>query len=196
MQNVIIFDKSEIMRSTTKLRNIVEQLGAHVNELAAAPYFPAQVHMADHIYRTIGELYQELEHFLKTASHQPPPLPRRRTIKEISSKPAALPNRHSEHEHDDQQPELKGQPFKKMTIAEAARVLLKERGVLHGREIEQLLKQGGYPTASEHFQSTMNVAFKRDGGIENIGRNRWRLKPSSSNSNGKVEVGQAERKEP
>ena len=89
-----------------------------------------------------------------------------------------------EPEQVDRHPPLEGQPFKNMTIADASRVLLKERGVLHGPDIERLPIEGVYPTASKHFQSTMIVAFRRDGGFENVGRNRWRLKQPVSSSSG------------
>jgi hypothetical protein len=162
------------MRSSTKLRNLVEQLGAYCNGLIAAPHFFATVHAADHIFRTLYEISGEVERCVKTAKEAKPPHPRSdkgRRRKSLHMFPVAQ----SELQQEGQLPSLEGQPFKNMTIADATRVLLEERGVLHGLEIERLLIQGGYPTTSKHFQSTMVVAFQRDGGFENLGRNRWRL---------------------
>ena len=66
--------------------------------------------------------------------------------------------------------------FRKMTMAEGAEVLLKDQPQLHGSQIEKMLKDGGYRSYSENFQSALTVALKRAGKFENIGGNVWRLK--------------------
>jgi hypothetical protein len=72
--------------------------------------------------------------------------------------------------------EFRSAQFRKLTLAEVAKVLLKEYGKLHGKEIERLAKAGGFKGGKENFQNYMPVAFKRDGGFENVGGNTWRLK--------------------
>lgn len=66
--------------------------------------------------------------------------------------------------------------FKDMKLADIGRILLRERGILHGTDIEKLAKAGGFKGGANHFQNYMPVAFKRDGGFENIGGNKWKLK--------------------
>lgn len=69
--------------------------------------------------------------------------------------------------------------FRNLTLAEVARILLKENGTLHGKEIERLAKAGGFKKGTNNFQNYMPVAFKRDGGFENVGGNTWRLKETA-----------------
>jgi len=74
----------------------------------------------------------------------------------------------------------KGAPsrrFKNMPLADIARVLLTEHEALHGKELEKLAVAGGFKGSQKHFQTHMPTAFKRAGGFENIGKNRWRLNP-------------------
>jgi hypothetical protein len=181
-----------LMKSATKLKDLVEKLGEYCTQMTGAPYFRAQVHMAEHVFDTLSEINLEVEHFLKTANQPTGPAVGR--SRKVSPRPVTTEVVHPEH--GESHPKLKGQPFRKMTLAEATRELLTEHAVLHGKEIERLVLEGGYRTASKHFQSTMLVAFQRDGGFENVGRNRWRLKQPSLNLNGvKMEVGQVEAKE-
>src|ERR1035441_8096786 len=70
--------------------------------------------------------------------------------------------------------------FKNLTLAKIGRRLLAEHGKLHGKEIERLAKAGGFKGGKENFQNYMPVAFKRDGGFENVGGNTWRLKDRKS----------------
>jgi hypothetical protein len=72
--------------------------------------------------------------------------------------------------------EFHSSQFKKLTLAQIGRLLLKEHGRLHGKEIERLARAGGFKSGTKNFQNYMPVAFKRDGGFENIGGNTWRLK--------------------
>jgi hypothetical protein len=65
--------------------------------------------------------------------------------------------------------------FKKSTLAQIGKLLLTEHGTLHGKDIERLAKAGGFKGGTKNFQNYMPVAFKRAGGFENIGGNRWRL---------------------
>lgn len=69
--------------------------------------------------------------------------------------------------------------FKDMKLAEVGRLLIMERGSLHGKEIERLAKAGGFKGGTNNFQNYLPVAFKRDGGFENIGGNTWKLKESA-----------------
>ncbi len=74
--------------------------------------------------------------------------------------------------------------FRRLTIAEAGIVLLKEHGQLHGKELERLLKDGGLRSKAENFQSTMVIAFRRNNDFQNIGGNTWRLKEPGSIAGG------------
>jgi hypothetical protein len=170
-----------LMKSATKLKDLVEKLGEYCTQMTGAPYFRAQVHMAEHVFDTLGDINLEVEHFLKSANH-PAAGSKAGRPSRVPPRPATTQIVHPEH--DEPHLKLKGQPFRKMTLAQAARELLAEHAVLHGKDIERLALEGGYRTASKNFQSTMVIAFQRDGGFENVGRNRWRLKQPSLNLNG------------
>jgi hypothetical protein len=79
------------------------------------------------------------------------------------------------------------QRFSDKTMSEAAAILLAERKQLHGREIERLLKEGGYRSRSQFFQNVLEATFKRDGRFRNIGGNIWELQePQFFTPNGKI----------
>ena len=65
--------------------------------------------------------------------------------------------------------------FKASTLAQIGKLLLAEHGTLHGKDLERLAKAGGFKGGTKNFQNYMPVAFKRAGGFENVGGNRWRL---------------------
>src|SRR6266404_816752 len=65
--------------------------------------------------------------------------------------------------------------FKGLSLAEVGRALLQHGQALHGKEIERLAKESGFKGGTKNFQNYLPVAFKRAGGFENIGGNRWRL---------------------
>jgi hypothetical protein len=71
-------------------------------------------------------------------------------------------------------------PFRNLTLVQAVKVLLREQKQLHGKEIERLLREGGYRTKARHFQQGMFSAFERDGGFVNVGGNTWKLKMEPS----------------
>jgi hypothetical protein len=75
--------------------------------------------------------------------------------------------------------EFRSSQFRKLTLAQIGRVLLEDGGTLHGKDIERLARAGGFKGGTENFQNYMPVAFKRDGGFENIGGNNWRLKDAA-----------------
>jgi len=70
--------------------------------------------------------------------------------------------------------------FKNLTLAQIGRMLLAEHGKLHGKDIERLARAGGFKGAVKNFQNYMPVAFKRDGGFENVGGNTWKLKEATT----------------
>jgi hypothetical protein len=75
-------------------------------------------------------------------------------------------------------PRSAGKRFQGFTLAEVGRMLLEEHGSLHGKKIEEMAKAGGFKGGTKNFQNYLPVAFKRDGGFENIGGNTWKLKDS------------------
>ena len=66
--------------------------------------------------------------------------------------------------------------FRGLTLAQVGRILLKDHANLHGKRIEEFARAGGFRGGTKNFQNYLPVAFKRDGGFENIGGNTWRLK--------------------
>jgi len=137
------------------LKTLVERLEALSNNLQVAQTVRERVRIADRIYEALNEIEQRVETFVIKEIGQPT-----NAAETLKSKAVKLSG--------DDKTEKKDR-FKRLTIAEAGKVLLKERGVLHGKEIENLLIEGGYKSKSEKFQNTMVVAFRRDGGFENIG---------------------------
>ncbi len=148
------------------LKTLVERLEALSNNLQVAQTVRERVRIADRIYEALNEIEQRVETFVIKEIGQPT-----NAAETLKSKAVKLSG--------DDKTEKKDR-FKRLTIAEAGKVLLKERGVLHGKEIENLLIEGGYKSKSEKFQNTMVVAFRRDGGFENIGGNRWKLRELQS----------------
>jgi hypothetical protein len=163
-----------------------EDFEYYARQLLDADIFMKRVHFADHLQTTWFAMRQEIEHILKTGKPelvQEKPVtkrvgPQRRT------KPPALNAPHEDHPKDE--PKLR---FRDKTVADGAAILLAEQGKLHGREIERLLKEGGYRSKSQFFQNVLDSTFKRDGRFRNVGGNTWELKEPSLFTNGKVEVG-------
>jgi len=65
--------------------------------------------------------------------------------------------------------------FATMKLADIGVTLLKEYESLHGTEIEQMAKAGGFKSKTDQFQNLLQVTFKRHGGFRNVGKNTWRL---------------------
>jgi len=63
-------------------------------------------------------------------------------------------------------------------LSEIGKDILRRHGSLHGSKIEELARAEGFKTDmdSKNFQAYLAVAFQRDGGFVNLGRNTWRLK--------------------
>lgn len=159
------------------LKSLIQQLSAFADGLLAAPHFRARVHYAEHIYDSLGEIEELLPSLVVPDKSEgavldgeqvqgSPAFPHPTDWTKLQESLAAM-ERHGP---------LSPPRFKKMTLVAAAKVLLLEYGQLHGKRIEQLVKAGGYRTRGKHFQNTMTVTFKRDGGFENVGGNTWRLK--------------------
>ena len=136
------------------LMPIVQKLSVLTKNLQGASTIRERVRIADRIFDVLADIERQVEGFVVNELGQT-------KSAEIMVEPA--------HPSADR--------FRKMTIAEAGKALLAEHGQLHGKELERLLKAGGYQSKAEHFQSTILVAFRRDGGFENVGSNTWRLKP-------------------
>jgi hypothetical protein len=148
------------------LKTLVERLEALSNNLEVAETVRERVRIADRIYEALNEIEQRVETFVVKEIGQPS-----NSTETLKSK-AVKPLSEDKAERKDR--------FKHLTIAEAGMILLRERGVLHGKEIENLLIEGGYKSKSEKFQNTMVVAFRRHGGFENIGGNRWKLRDAQA----------------
>jgi hypothetical protein len=144
-----------------ELNPLVQKLGVLSKNLASASSIRERVRISDRIFDVLGEIEAQVERFVVSELGQ-------------QKKPEARPV----------SAEVSKDRFRGMPIAQAGKILLKEHGQLHGKEIERLLKSGGIQSKAEHFQSTMLVAFGRDGGFKNIGGNTWRLKTMSEPANG------------
>jgi len=155
------------------LKSLIQQLDAFAESFNSAPHFRARVHFAEHIYDALDDISKELEATIAAPHHE-------RRKRETESRAhrnlqLVLPEDHRDEPSSPPSPAR----FREKTLVQAARVLLGDHGQLHGKAIEDLLKAGGYETTAEHFQSSMAVAFKRDGGFENVGGNLWRLRAPS-----------------
>jgi hypothetical protein len=176
-----------------KLLSLAWDVDFYAHEMLDAKSFIQRVHFADHIYRAWVAMKRELEQFLKTGkpemieeiSAESTSISRRskgpRARKTDRSTQLALPHR-PENERDEHR--LR---FSDETMADGAAILLAEKKKLHGREIERLLKEGGYRSKSQFFQNVLEATFKRDGRFRNVGGNTWELKePQFFGSNGKA----------
>jgi hypothetical protein len=159
------------------LKALAQKLEAFADGFMTAPYFRARVHFAEHIYDTLDEINDEVQRVL------------------VGNKPGAEgaevkphPDRNGlPQNHRDEAKVIGPLRFRKKTLAEATRELLRDSGQLHGKEIEKLIKEGGYRSTAEHFQSSLAVALKRDGGFENVGENVWRVKVAPSTAQRSLE---------
>ena len=149
------------------LNPLVEKLGVLSKNLAGTNSIRERVRIADRIFDVLGDIEMQVEAFVVNELGQ---------VKTTAdTRPAVAP--------------ASKDRFRRSTVAEAGRLLLKEHGQLHGKEIERLMKEGGLRTQAENFQATMVVAFKRDGGFKNVGGNTWRLaepKPLPANHTNEI----------
>ena len=139
------------MGTTAALENRIDALSGHLSTLEQSrkrPYSET-VTMAASFLQTLDEFYRLSQIFVGGVMEQ--------------SREEGIP------------PKLSNR-FKSMSIADATRILLTEQQVLHGKEIQRLLTEGGIDTSSENFQTTLAIALKRcEGEFEKVGRNQWRL---------------------
>jgi hypothetical protein len=163
----------------------------YAHEMLDAKSFMSRVHFADHIYRSWVAMQKELEQFLKSGKPEMidevsvDAIPINRS-KGVRGRKAESPQPALRHGSDSERDEHR-QRFSDKTMSEAAAVLLAEKKQLHGREIERLLKEGGYRSKSQFFQNVLEATFKRDGRFRNVGGNIWELKePQLFNPNGKA----------
>ena len=161
---VCILGEGTHMNLKTQIRALEES----TNALAKAASVRDKVSLADRIYRILAECETLVERFVVTE------------IGSNGNRPGAgeEDSTHSEPGSQNQFKKPTGKEFKDLTLAQIGKKLLEERGMLHGSEIEKRAKAGGFKSDSEHFQSYLAVAFKRAGGVENVGKNRWNLNPN------------------
>lgn len=156
------------------LKTQVQALEAMANNLTRATSVREKVRLADRIFEALGECEQLVENFIVTG---------------LAGTNGSKKSNQSEEPKTGMASDTRtatgttSKQFKNMTLADVGRDLLKERGVLHGKEIETLAKSGGFKSNASNFQSYLAVAFKRDGGIVNIGKNRWKLKEAAIQTN-------------
>lgn len=139
------------------LKPVVAKLDVLATNLAAAKTIRDRVRISDRIFETLAEVERQVESFVVTEIGQ-----------SNSHRPVASTR--------DAEEQRSAGRFGGQSLTRAAAILLREHGVLHGKEIERRLKEGGYASSAKKFQTTMRVAFKRHGGFENIGGNRWKLR--------------------
>jgi hypothetical protein len=158
----------------------VQALQALIDNLAKAVTLRDKIRLADRIYEALGECERLVDKFISetvgaensgrksmadaAGEKENPEPPLRREVAE-RREPSGY-----------REPSPK--QFRGMKLADIGRMLLKDRGVLHGSEIERLAKAGGFKSSARTFQPYLSVAFKREGGFENIGKNRWKLNES------------------
>jgi hypothetical protein len=153
------------------LQNQVQALDALASNLTKATSIRDKVKLADRIFGTLSECESLVERFITTELAG--------TNGNRSRTQAKSVPQQGSHNADAC---IQTKRFRKMTLGQIGRMLLKERGVLHGKEIERLAKEGGYKSKGKHFQSSLATAFKREGNFENMGRNRWKLKEAPADT--------------
>jgi hypothetical protein len=190
------------------LLSFVECIEHFSQAFLKADSFREQIHLAGHIHDHLRMIEDEIERLIKG---QPAPA----TRVEDSPQPS-FPEFHfpefqidapcDEHSDTTKNGALTSTPkksmerhlpkFRNLTLVEAGEILLKEHPELHGKELERLIKDGGYRSKAEHFQKMLQATFTRDGRFENVGLNRWRLKPLpqiGQNGDGGAKAGGEER---
>jgi len=148
------------------LRDQVQALDVLAANLSKATSVREKVRLADRIFETLGECERLVERFV---------------VSELGGTSGTRSSAQTQSSIRTTDEHVQSKRFRDLPLAEVGRVLLKERGLLHGKEIERLAREGGYKSGGEHFQSYLATAFKREGGFENIGKNRWKLKEAKEN---------------
>ena len=165
------------------LKELCQQMMRQVEEFVDTPHFRGRIHMAEHIFDTMDDIYKAVQdsfaHPIEEES--PTTLHERQTDLEVKSSQEEA-GAHAATKAFRIGGSSKLMRFRKMTMAEGAEVLLTDQPQLHGSQIEKMLKDGGYRSYSENFQSALTVALKRAGKFENIGGNMWRLKRNDESS--------------
>ena len=153
----------------------VQSLDTLAAALSRAASIREKVKLANSIFETLGECEKLLEQFI--ASEVGHPNGNKSNTVDASKNPG------DQHDLGITTPRSTHSPtakkFKGMSLAEVGRALLMERGVMHGSEIESIAKAGGFSGKAAKFQSYLAVAFKRDGGFENLGKNNWKLRAAA-----------------
>lgn len=145
------------------LEPLVAKLDALAKNLVAAVSVRDRVRISDGIFSTLSEIEQQVERFVIMEIGQagregmnPSPIKAQGGVAAPSG--------------------AKGVRFRNTTFIEASLVLLKEHGILHGKELENLLKANGYRSKAKHFQSIVRTSLSKDERFKAIGGNRWKLK--------------------
>jgi hypothetical protein len=157
-----------------KMKESIQRLDTYAEGFLHAPHFRARVHLAEHLYDVLDEIYEEIERIVVKGEAMP------EGESEEIDPTSIIPREELPLNHRDEPRIAKPLRFRRTTIAQGARTLLQTHGQLHGKDIEKLLKEGGYKSNAEHFQSSLAVALGRDGGFENIGGNTWKLTTKTS----------------
>lgn len=144
------------------LESQVRTLEALTGDLAKAVTIREKVKLADRIFETLGQCEKIVEQFIVTDM----------TGRENGN------GRHNPPEQLAATRDTTGKQFRGLKLADVGKLIIAERGTLHGKDIEAIAKAGGFKTGGSNFQSYLAVAFKREGGFENIGQNRWKLNES------------------
>jgi hypothetical protein len=178
----VCYPETESRRIVT-IEAQVQALQALIDNLAKAGPLREKIRLADRIYAALGECERLVDKFISdtvgggekaAAKSTAEPAEDSRSNGQSRAEKADAPSLAPASGYKDPGP----RQFRGMKLADVGRALLKDRGVLHGSEIERLAKAGGFKSTAKSFQPYLSVAFKREGGFQNIGKNRWKLNES------------------
>ncbi len=189
-------------KATANLLSLTECVEHFTRAFVNADTFREQIHLAAHILDHLHMIETEVESAIKG---QPRPAievekspqrsfpefegdsPCQERAQSPSGENGPKQNGHEKH------PDGHSPTFRNLTLVQAGEILLTEHPVLHGKELERLMKERGYRSKAEHFQKMLQATFTRDGRFENTGLNHWRLKQvvsNGQNGDGSVKAGE------
>jgi hypothetical protein len=185
------------------LKNLALRLLKHIDEIESAEDFRMKIHFTEHAYSIVDRLEEELQRAVVQTpvkdysfSALSPimldfPTPTAAAYEEQAGSVDDAPSIEKEtasacptDARREPRPRPQRLPFKNLTLSQAVKALLQVHKRLHGKEIETLVKEGGYRTKARHFQQNLISASERDGGFINVGGNTWELKPEIVHLNG------------
>ena len=136
----------------------VQALQALIDNLGKAATLREKIRLADRIYAALGECERLVDKFIADTVGGGES-GAKSTGEQAEAARSGVSTRESGKSEAPGYKDPGPRQFKNMKLASVGRILLRDRGVLHGAEIERLAKLGGFESNAKTFQPYLSVAF-------------------------------------